>query len=103
VSGGINVYPREVEAVLEDHPAVAECVAFGVPDAKWGEALVAYVVVRNGATITADALIAACTAELARFKRPREVHFVDAIPKTATGKIQKQLLREAYLARRASG
>jgi acyl-CoA synthetase (AMP-forming)/AMP-acid ligase II len=103
VSGGVNVYPREVEAVLEDHPAVAECTAFGVPDEKWGEALVAYVVVRRGAEVTADALIDTCARELARFKRPREVHFVGVIPKTATGKIQKQLLKDAYLASRTSG
>jgi acyl-CoA synthetase (AMP-forming)/AMP-acid ligase II len=99
VSGGINVYPREVEVVLEEHAAVAECTAFGVPDDKWGEALVAYVVRRAGVEVTEAALIDACGRELARFKRPREVHFVDAIPKTAAGKTLKRLLREAYLAR----
>jgi acyl-CoA synthetase (AMP-forming)/AMP-acid ligase II len=100
VSGGINIYPREVEAVLEDHPAVAECTVFGVPDEKWGEALIAYVVTRAAGAVTPEALIECCTRELSRFKRPREVRLVDAIPKTAAGKVQKQLLREAYLAER---
>jgi acyl-CoA synthetase (AMP-forming)/AMP-acid ligase II len=103
VSGGINVYPREVEAVLEEHAAVAECTVFGVPDGRWGEALVAYVVRRAGVEVTEAMLIEACARELARFKRPREVHFVDAIPKTAAGKTQKRLLREAYLAARDRG
>lgn len=103
VSGGINVYPREVEAVLEDHPAVAECTVFGVPDEKWGEALVAYVVTRPGAAVEPEALIECCARELARFKRPREVRLVDAIPRTAAGKIQKRLLREAYLAEQTRG
>ena len=97
ITGGINVYPREVEIVLEAHPAVAECVAFGVPDERWGEAMVAYVVRANGAAIAAEALIEHCGASLARYKRPKIVRFVDAIPKTATGKVLKQKLREDFL------
>jgi acyl-CoA synthetase (AMP-forming)/AMP-acid ligase II len=103
VSGGINVYPREIEAVLEEHPAVAECTAFGVPDKKWGEALVAYVVIKQGAATTPEELIDLCTTQLARFKRPREVRIVGSIPRTPTGKIQKQLLRQEYLAGQGSG
>ena len=97
VTGGINVYPREVELVLEKHDAVAECTVFGVPDAKWGEALVAYVVREDGARESEAELVHFCEQHLARFKRPRYVRFVDAIPKTPSGKIQKPKLREAFL------
>ena len=101
VSGGINIYPREVEIVLEDHAAVAECTIFGVPDDRWGEALIAYVVPgKDAADISEDDLLAHCTDQLARYKRPREIVFVKNIPKTPSGKIQKPLLRDAYLAGR---
>lgn len=100
VSGGINVYPRELEVVLEDHEAVGECTVIGVPDETWGEALVAYVVAAPGHAADDAALIAFCGERLARFKRPREVRFIDEIPKTPAGKIQKPKLREAYLAER---
>ncbi|MEE2996699.1 MAG: long-chain fatty acid--CoA ligase, partial [Pseudomonadota bacterium] len=101
VSGGINIYPRELEVVLEDHPAVAECTVFGVPDDRWDEALIAYVVLRANATdIGEDALLDHCINQLARYKRPREIVFVKNIPKTPSGKIQKPLLREAFLAGR---
>ncbi len=101
VSGGVNIYPREVELVLERHEAVAECTVFGVPDEKWGEALVALVVARPDAAIAPDALPAAlidyCGRRVARFKSPREIRVVDEIPRTPAGKIQKPKLREAYL------
>ena len=101
VSGGINIYPREIEIALEAHPSVEECTAFGVPDDRWGEALVAYVVRRNGAAATGDDLLVHCTERLARYKRPREIVFVEAIPKTPSGKVRKPLLRDAYLDGRA--
>ena len=97
VSGGINIYPREIELMLETHPAVEECTAFGVPDERWGEALIAYVVRSCEAELNAETLFAHCTENLARYKRPREIVFVDAIPKTPSGKVQKPLLRDAYL------
>lgn len=97
VSGGINVYPREIEITLEEHPAVLECCAFGVPDERWGEALIAYIVVRENQSADADALLAFCTEQLARYKRPREIVFVANIPKTPSGKVQKPILRDAYL------
>lgn len=97
VSGGINVYPREIEITLEEHPAVLECCAFGVPDDRWGEALIAYVVRRDGETADTDTLRAFCTGQLARYKRPREIVFVSNIPKTPSGKVQKPILRDAYL------
>ena len=97
VSGGVNVYPREVERALEAHAAVGECTVFGVPDDRWGEALIAYVVIAGGAAVAEGELRACCAAQLARFKLPREIRLVESIPKTPAGKIQKRLLREAYL------
>lgn len=97
VTGGINVYPREIEITLEEHPAVLECTAFGVPDERWGEALIAYIVLRDGQTADADTLLGFCTDQLARYKRPREIVFVANIPKTPSGKVQKPILRDAYL------
>ena len=105
VSGGVNIYPREVELVLEGHPAVAECAVFGIPDEKWGEALAAYVVPNDGAGPRADedALIAHCAEHLARFKRPRLVRFVDAIPKTPSGKTLKAKIRDEFLKEQGLG
>ncbi len=97
VSGGINIYPREVEDVVAAHEQVAECIVFGVPDERWGEALVAYVVVEPGASVTKQILLDHCTDRLARYKRPRDIVFVSEIPKTASGKVRKPLLRDAYL------
>lgn len=97
VSGGINIYPREVEIVLEDHPGVEECTVFGVPDDRWGEALIAYIVRKHGADPPEEELLDHCTEQLARYKRPREIVFVRNIPKTLSGKIQKPMLRDAFL------
>ncbi len=98
VTGGVNVYPRELEVVLEGHEAVGECTVIGVPDEKWGEALVAYIVPAAGRAPDDAALAAYCGERLARFKRPREIRLTAEIPKTPTGKVQKPRLREAYLA-----
>jgi fatty-acyl-CoA synthase len=104
ISGGINIYPREVEIALEKHQAVRDCTVFGIPDEKWGEALCAYVVVDvvgDGAVhgaVTEETIIAHCTEHLARFKRPKIVRFVAQIPKTPSGKVQKPVLRAAFLA-----
>ena len=95
ISGGFNIYPSEVETALASHPAVEDCTVFGVPDERWGEAPVAYVV--RGADISAEELIAHCESRLARYKRPREIVFVDTIPRTPSGKVQKPPLRAAYL------
>ncbi len=95
ISGGVNIYPGELEAALGSHPAVEDCTVFGVPDERWGEAPVAAVV--RGSDVSAEELIAHCESRLARYKRPREVVFVDCIPRTPSGKVRKPLLREAYL------
>jgi fatty-acyl-CoA synthase len=101
LSGGENVYSVEVENALYQHPAVLEAAVFGVPDEKWGEAVKAAVVLRPGATATADELIASCRGCLAAYKLPRSIDFIAALPKTGSGKIMKRSLREPYWAGRA--
>ena len=93
ISGGYNVYPREVEEVLAQCRGVAEVAVVGLPDAEFGEQ-VAAVVVRDDPALTAETLIAFCRDQLASYKKPRTVHFVDALPRNALGKVQKHLLRE---------
>ena len=92
ISGGENISSIEVEDVLYRHPAVLACAVVARPDPKWGETPLAFVELRPGAAVAADALIAHCREHLARFKCPREVRF-EELPKTSTGKIQKHLLR----------
>ena len=94
ISGGSNIYPREVEEVLTRHPAVAEASVVGAPDAEWGEIVLAFVVARPGAQVSADELDALCLGHIARFKRPKRYVFVDALPKNATGKVLKTELRK---------
>ena len=93
ISGGFNVHPREFEEVLEDHPHVAEAAVVGLPDEDLGEKVVAAIVPRDPAP-TAEALIAFCRSRIAGFKKPREIHFVDALPRNALGKVQKHVLRQ---------
>jgi acyl-CoA synthetase (AMP-forming)/AMP-acid ligase II len=100
ISGGHNVYPREVEECLLEHPALAEVAVVGRPDPAWGESLVAYVVVRAGAAVPdAAALDAHCLDRIARYKRPKAWRIVDALPKNAYGKVLKTELRAAEAAR----
>jgi acyl-CoA synthetase (AMP-forming)/AMP-acid ligase II len=95
VSGGYNVYPREVEDVMLKHPAVRECAVVGVPDPTWVEAVAAAVVADPGA-VTEDELLAFCRERLAAYKTPKRVIFETAIPKTAVGKISRKMLRDRY-------
>ena len=92
ISGGANIYPREIEEVLLRHPAVAECAVVGRPHAEWGEEVVAFVVSRE--SVDAAELGALCLDHIARFKRPREYRFVDALPKNNYGKVLKTELRK---------
>jgi fatty-acyl-CoA synthase len=94
ISGGENISSIEIEGLLLTHPAVLEVAVVGLPDERWGEAPHAYVVVRDGATVNATALREFTRARLAHFKCPHEFHFVPELPKTATGKVQKFLLRK---------
>jgi acyl-CoA synthetase (AMP-forming)/AMP-acid ligase II len=96
ISGGENVYPREVEEILYTHPAVLECAVFGVPDDVWGEAVQAAIVLKPGQTATADEIIAHCAESLAGYKKPRGVDFVQDLPKTPIGKILRREIRERY-------
>ena len=92
ISGGENISSIEVEDALYRHPAVLACAVVATPDPKWGETPLAYVEVKPGATVSAAELIQHCRSLLAAYKAPREVRF-EEIPKTATGKIQKFVLR----------
>jgi len=96
VSGGENIYPKEIEDVLFGHEAVSECAVFGIPDDHWGEVAAVHVVLKPGAAVTADDLIAYSVEHLARYKRPRLIEFVDEILKTPVGKVQKHLIRAPY-------
>ena len=93
ISGGVNVYPAEVEAAIEAHPAVAEVAVVGVPDREWGERVRAFVVRRAGRDVTDDELKAHCRARLAGPKVPRDFVFLDSLPHNPTGKILKRELR----------
>ena len=93
ISGGVNIYPREVEEVLFQHPAVADVAVIGVPDEKWGERLKAVVVLRPGAALSADDIAAFCEGKLAAYKIPKDVAAIDALPRNANGKVLKTVLR----------
>jgi O-succinylbenzoic acid--CoA ligase len=92
VSGGENVYPAEIEAVLSGHPAIADVGVSGVADADLGARVVAWVVVANGASVAETDLVQHCRARLAGFKVPREFRFVDALPRNAAGKLLRREL-----------
>lgn len=103
ISGGENIYPAEVERVLLEHPEVSECAVIGQPDPRWDEVPVAYVIRREGFTIEADGLKAHVSMQLARFKVPRDIVFVDDLPRTALGKVQHFMLRQLYQRAPAQG
>jgi fatty-acyl-CoA synthase len=94
ISGGENVYPVEVEAALIEHPAVREVAVIGIPDARWGEVGRAYLVLRQDQKPEEEELVAHCVARLARYKVPAAFRIVKSLPRTATGKIVKNRLRE---------
>jgi fatty-acyl-CoA synthase len=96
ISGGENVYPAEVENVLHQIGAIAEAAIIGIPDPQWGEVGMAIVAIKPGHSLTEGEIHAHCAANLARFKCPRAVRFVDALPRNATGKIHKPTLRQTF-------
>ncbi len=104
ISGGVNIYPAEVEACLLAHAAVADVAVIGVPDDEWGESVMAIVEPAAGVDpgpALADALVEHCRERIAHFKCPRHVDFVDVLPRLPNGKIEKRRLREPYWAGRA--
>ncbi len=103
ITGGENVSSIEVEDCLYQHPAVAEAAVIGVPDEKWGETVLAFIVPRVGADVTQKDIVDFCRSKLAHYKCPTVVELRDALPRTATGKLQKFRLREPYWAGRARG
>jgi acyl-CoA synthetase (AMP-forming)/AMP-acid ligase II len=96
VSGGFNIYPKEVEDVLYSHPAVLEAAVFGVPDEKWGEAVKATVSLRPGMQATEEEIIEHCKKHLASYKKPKSVDFMKELPKSLYGKILRRQLKEPY-------
>ena len=98
IRGGENIYPPEVEEFLHHHPAVAEVAVVGLPDARYGEVVSAWVVLRAGERLTEAELRDYCRDQIAHFKIPQYIHFVDQLPRTVTGKIRKQVLRELGIA-----
>ena len=96
ISGGVNVYPAEVEAVLEAHPGVFESAVVGLPDEEWGERVHAYVVTRDGMSLTAAELIEHCRANMAHYKCPRSVEFMAELPHSGSGKIMKRQLKDMH-------
>jgi fatty-acyl-CoA synthase len=94
IRGGENVYPREIEEFLYTHPQVADVQVIGVPDERYGEELMAWVVLRPGADCGEDEIREFCRGQIAHYKIPRYVKFVDSFPMTVTGKVQKFKMRE---------
>jgi acyl-CoA synthetase (AMP-forming)/AMP-acid ligase II len=92
--GGEKISPREIDEVLLTHPAVAEAVCFGVPHTTWGEEVAAAVVLKG--PVTEPDLLSFCKDHLADFKRPKKIHIVETIPRTATGKIQRRAVAAAF-------
>ncbi len=93
ITGGLNVYPREVEEILAAHPAVAQVAVFGAPDPYWGEAIHAAIVVRAGARVSEEEIAAFCRERIAGYKRPKRVHFLDDLPKNLYGKVLRRDLK----------
>jgi fatty-acyl-CoA synthase/long-chain acyl-CoA synthetase len=96
ITGGMNVYPAEIEAALERHPEVADVAVFGIPSEEWGESVHVVIVPRPGATLTAEAVSAFARQHLAGYKMPRSVAFADELPRTGSGKLLKRVLREPF-------
>jgi acyl-CoA synthetase (AMP-forming)/AMP-acid ligase II len=93
ISGGVNIYPKDIEEVLYTHPAVLETAVIGAPDEKWGENVKAFVVLKSGDTVSEEELIAFCNERLAKFQRIKELEFLDTLPRNPSGKILKRELR----------
>ncbi|MFY7956250.1 MAG: AMP-binding enzyme, partial [Burkholderiaceae bacterium] len=98
ITGGYNVYPKEIEAIIDELPGVLESAVVGVPHPDFGEAVIAVVVPRAGAALSEQAIIRTLKNAIANFKVPKHVHVVKALPRNTMGKVQKNLLREQFSA-----
>jgi malonyl-CoA/methylmalonyl-CoA synthetase len=96
ISGGYNVYPKEIELILDELAGVTESAVIGVPHPDFGEGVVAVVIAGKGATLDEVAIIAECRGQLAAYKSPKRIVFVDELPRNTMGKVQKNLLRDRY-------
>jgi long-chain acyl-CoA synthetase len=102
ITGGVNVYPREIEECLLGHDEIVDCAVLGLPDDEWGEVLYALVQRTDGSTLDEDGVVAYVRERMADYKRPRVVELVDELPRDPNGKVRKPKLREAYLARQGT-
>jgi long-chain acyl-CoA synthetase len=93
IAGGFNIYPREIDEVLFEHPQVQDAISVGVPDEYRGETLKAFIVLKEGETATEEDLISFCKEKLAAYKVPKLVEFRDTLPKSAVGKVLRKILR----------
>jgi long-chain acyl-CoA synthetase len=98
ISGGVNIYPAEIEAVLLSHPSVQDAAVIGVPDEQWGESVKAVVQLRDRAVVDEAEVVAFCAERLAGYKKPRSVDVVEELPRDAAGKLLKRKIREPYWA-----
>lgn len=96
ISGGENIYPREVEEVLYSHPSILEAAVIGVPDEDWGESVKAFVVLKEGKKVSEEEIIDFCKKNLASYKKPKSVEFLDSLPRNPVGKVLKKELRESF-------
>ena len=96
ITGGLNVYPKEVELYIDDLPGVKESAVIGVPHPDFGEGVVAVVVLENIGEVSEEDIVKACKGDLANFKVPKRVLFVDELPRNTMAKVQKNILRENY-------
>ena len=96
IAGGYNIYPKEIELILDDQPGVLESAVIGVPHADFGESVVGILVPDNSGLLDINKITASVASSLAKFKRPRQLVVVDALPRNAMGKVQKNILRETY-------
>jgi acyl-CoA synthetase (AMP-forming)/AMP-acid ligase II len=96
ISGGFNIYPQEIEQVIWSHPSVQDCAVIGVPDADWGESVKAVVELSEGATVSAEELIALCKEKLGSVRSPKSVDIIKILPRSPNGKVLKRSLRDQY-------
>jgi fatty-acyl-CoA synthase len=102
VSGGENIYPREIEELLYHHPKIQDGAVIGIPDPMWGESVKAFVVLKNGEMMQEEEVIEYCKSHLASYKKPKTVEFMESLPRNPSGKVLKTLLREQGRDRKGS-